>query len=79
MNIAYFKDMDSLYIEISPESPAHTWEAHAGIVLNMSEDGRVVGIEIEKASQATNLDILKVGGFPGQVEVIDTNTSGTTH
>ena len=79
MNIAYFKDMDSLYVEISPESPAHTWEAHAGIVLNMSEDGRVIGIEIEKASQATNLDILKIGGFPGQVEVIDTNTSGTTH
>jgi uncharacterized protein YuzE len=79
MNIAYFKDMDSLYVEISPESPAHTWEAHAGIVLSMSADGRVVGIEIEKASQATNLDILKVGGFPGQVEVIDTNTSGTTH
>ncbi|MHB1053994.1 MAG: DUF2283 domain-containing protein [Thiobacillus sp.] len=79
MNIAYFKDMDSLYVEISPESPAHTWEAHAGIVLNMSEDGRVVGIEIEKASQATNLDILKIGGFPGLVEVVDTNTSGTTH
>ncbi len=79
MNIAYFKDMDSLYVEISPESPAHTWEAHAGIVLNMSKDGRVIGIEIEKASQATNLDILKIGGFPGQVEVIDTNTSGTTH
>ncbi|HEY9098839.1 MAG TPA: DUF2283 domain-containing protein [Thiobacillus sp.] len=79
MNIAYFKDMDSLYVEISPENPAHTWEAHAGIVLNMSADGRVVGIEIEKASLATNLDILKIGGFPGQVEVIDTNASGTTH
>ncbi len=79
MNIAYFKDMDSLYLEISPESPAHTWEAHAGVVLNMSEDGRVVGIEIEHASQATNLDILKIGGFPGQVEVIDTNASGSTH
>ena len=79
MNIAYFKDMDSLYVEISPESPAHTWEAHAGIVLNLSEDGRVVGIEIEKASQAANLDILKIGGFPGLVEVIDTNTSGSTH
>ena len=79
MNMAYFKDMDSLYVEISPESPAHTWEAHAGIVLNLSEDGRVVGIEIEKASQATNLDILKIGGFPGLVEVIDTNTSGSTH
>jgi len=79
MNIAYFKDMDSLYIEISPESPAQAWEAHQGIVLNLSEDGRVVGIEIEKASQAANLGILKIGGFPGQIEVIDTNTSGSTH
>jgi uncharacterized protein YuzE len=79
MNIAYFKDMDSLYIEISPESPTQSWEAHQGIVINLSADGRVVGIEIEKASQASNLDILKIGGFPGQVEIIDTNTSGSTH
>ena len=54
MNIAYFKDMDSLYVEISPENPAQAWEAHEGIVLNLSEDGRVVGIEIQKASQAAN-------------------------
>ncbi len=79
MNIAYLKDTDTLYVEISPENPVQAWEAHAGIVLNLSGDGRVVGIEIEKASQATNLDILKIGGFPGQVEVIDTNTSGFTH
>jgi uncharacterized protein YuzE len=79
MNIAYFKDMDSLYIEISPENPDHAWEAHEGIVLNLSADGRVVGIEIEKASQKANLDILKVGGFPGMVEVIDKNQSGSTH
>ena len=79
MNIAYFKDMDSLYVEISPENPARAWEAHEGIVLNFSEDGRVVGIEIEKASLASNLDILKIGGFPGQIEIIDKNTSGSTH
>jgi uncharacterized protein YuzE len=79
MNIAYFKDMDSLYIEISPENPAQAWEAHEGIVLNLSEDGRVVGIEIEKASQTANLDLLKIGGFPGHVEVIDKNQSGSTH
>ncbi|MBU2640686.1 MAG: DUF2283 domain-containing protein [Thiobacillus sp.] len=79
MNIAYFRDMDSLYIEISPENPDHTWEAHEGIVLNLSADGRVVGIEIEKASLATNLDILKIGDFPGQVEIIDKKTSGSTH
>ncbi|MDA8127796.1 MAG: DUF2283 domain-containing protein [Betaproteobacteria bacterium] len=79
MNIAYLKDMDSLYVEISPENPAQAWEAHEGIVLNLSEDGRVVGIEIEKASLVANLDILKIGGFPGQIEIIDKNQSGSTH
>ena len=55
MNIAYFKDTDSLYIELSPENPAHAWEAHTGVILNMSADGRVVAIEIERASQQTDL------------------------
>jgi uncharacterized protein YuzE len=79
MNIAYLKDMDSLYIELSPENPDHAWEAQPGIVINLAGDGRVVGIEIEKASQVANLDILKIGGFPGQIEIIDQNTSGSTH
>jgi len=79
MNIAYLKDMDSLYIELSPENPDHAWEAQPGIVINLAGDGRVVGIEIEKESQVANLDILKIGGFPGQIEIIDQNTSGSTH
>jgi uncharacterized protein YuzE len=71
MNIAYFKDTDALYIELSPEDPAHAWEAHAGVVLNMSADGRVVGIEIERASQQTDLRALRVGDFPGEVVAVD--------
>lgn len=71
MNLAYFKDRDSLYFELSPENPAHAWEAHAGVILNMSEDGRVVGIEIENASQQTDLRALRVGDFPGQVITVD--------
>ena len=39
MNIAYFKGLDSLYIERSPES----------------------------ASNRANLDMLRVGNFPGEV------------
>jgi uncharacterized protein YuzE len=70
MNIAYFKDMDTLYIELSPENATQAWEAHAGLVLNLSEDGRVVGIEIEHASKQTNLDLLRVGNFPGEVHAV---------
>jgi len=75
MNLAYFKDMDSLYIELSPENPAHAWEAQEGVVINLSEDGRVVGIEIEHASQKTDLRALRVGNFPGEVVAVD----GATH
>ena len=71
MNIAYFKDTDTLYFELSSEDPSHAWEAHTGVVLNMSEDGRVVGIEIERASQQTDLRALRVGDFPGEVVAVD--------
>jgi uncharacterized protein YuzE len=79
MNFVYFKDMDSLYLELSPETAAHAWEAHPGVVLNMSADGRVVGIEIEKVSEKSHLDLLKIANFPGQVEVIDRGQSGRIH
>jgi len=70
MNIAYFKDMDTLYIELSPENATQAWEAHAGLVLNLSADGRVVGIEIEHASNTTDLNLLRVGNFPGEVHAV---------
>ena len=75
MNIAYFKDSDSLYLELSPENPSHAWEAQEGIVINLSEDGRVVGIEIEHASRKTDLKILRIGDFPGEVHAI----AGSAH
>lgn len=74
MNLVYFKDMDSLYLEISAEDADHAWEAHPGIVLNLSKDGRVVGIEVERASQQTDLSMLKVGNFPGPVEAVNGST-----
>lgn len=79
MNFVYFKEMDSLYLELSPENAEHCWEAHPGVVLNLAADGRVVGIEIEKASEKSRLDLLKVANFPGQVEVIDHSQSSSMH
>jgi uncharacterized protein YuzE len=79
MNFVYFKDIDSLYLELSPENAEHAWEAHPGVVLNLAADGRLVGIEIERASEKSRLDLLKVANFPGQIEVIDRSQSGSTH
>ncbi len=71
MNLAYFKDNDSLYLELSPEDAAHAWEAQEGIVINLSADGRVIGIEIEHASQKADLSLLRVGNFPGEVHAVE--------
>jgi len=75
MNIAYFKDSDTLYLETSPEDPDHTWEAHPGVVLNLSKDGRLVGVELQHASKSMDMSMLRVGNFPGEVHAIE----GSTH
>jgi uncharacterized protein YuzE len=75
MNLAYFKDTDSLYLELSPEDAAHAWEAQEGVVINLSADGRVIGIEIEHASQKADLSLLRVGNFPGEVHAV----AGSAH
>ena len=74
MNIAYFKDVDILYFEVLPQTAAHSWEAQPGVNINMSEDGRIVGIEIENASDRVDMSVLRVGNFPGIVH----SAKGTT-
>lgn len=71
MNLAYLKDLDSLYLELAPEDPAHAWEAQEGIVIHLSADGRVIGIEIEHVSEKTDLSMLRVGDFPGEVHAVE--------
>jgi len=70
MNIVYFEETDSLYIELVPENPTGAWEIAPGIIINYAESGQTVGIEIDQASERVNLDSLKVGNFPGVVENI---------
>lgn len=74
MNIAYFKDVDTLYVELLPQSAAYSWEAHPGININTAEDGRIVGIEIENATDRVDMSVLRVGNFPGIVHT----AKGTT-
>ena len=70
MNIAYLKKDDTLYLEVSAEDPHHTWEAHPGVVLNLSQDGRLVGVELQNISEKADLSLLRVGDFPGEVHAV---------
>lgn len=55
MKFRYYRETDSLYIELSDHSGADAKEAAPGVVLDFDEDGRLVGIDIDQASRLTNL------------------------
>ena len=68
MKMKYFKDTDSLYIDLSESPSAESTEVAEGIVLDYDREGRLVGIDIDNASNKVNLDRLIVSSLPGKVE-----------
>jgi uncharacterized protein YuzE len=52
MKVRYFEDTDTLYIELSDKEPARTEELNDHVLLELDEDGKVVGLTIEHAKQA---------------------------
>ena len=51
MKIRYDKEVDALYIDLLDLPSLESEEIAPGIILDFSEDGRVVGIEVLNASQ----------------------------
>jgi uncharacterized protein YuzE len=64
MKLNYFPDTDTLYIELSEKTNADSQEISEGIVIDYGEDGKVVGIEIDNASNKTNLKELITEKLP---------------
>lgn len=51
MNLDYFPDTDSLYIDLSSRPSVDSVEVPEGIVLDYDDIGRLVGIDIDEASR----------------------------
>ncbi len=51
MKIRYDKEVDALYIDLLDLPSLESEEIAPGIILDFSEDGRVVGIEVLNASK----------------------------
>ena len=64
MKLDYDKETDSLYIHLSESSAADSEEGRVGVVLDYSEDGTLVGIDIQHASQTTDICQLVVNHLP---------------
>lgn len=70
MKLHYDAATDSLYIDLADRPSVDSEEVADGIVLDFDDDGQVVGIDIEDASQRVNLQQLVLDSLPSKVETI---------
>jgi uncharacterized protein YuzE len=68
MRIEYFPETDSLYIDLADRTGADTREIEEGIVLDVDEHGRAVGLDIDQASKHLSLQTLNLKRLPFEVE-----------
>ena len=64
MKLNYFRDTDTLYIDLGEQPSVESEEVADGIVFDFGANGTVVGIEIESASSKVRLDRLEVNHVP---------------
>ncbi|MBI1783760.1 DUF2283 domain-containing protein [Candidatus Sumerlaeota bacterium] len=66
MKLHYYRETDSLYIDLADRPSADSREIQPGIVLDFDAGGKLVGIDIEHASRDLALNSLDVDDLPLQ-------------
>jgi uncharacterized protein YuzE len=76
MKFHYYADTDSLYIDLADRPGGEAREVAPGVVLDFDAEGKLVGIDIDHASDVVNLSRLEAialpitrEGSPGALEV----------
>jgi len=64
MKLQYYPDTDSLYIDLNARPSADSREIADGLVVDFDSDGRVVGIDIQHASEIMDLKTLETEALP---------------
>jgi uncharacterized protein YuzE len=68
--MSYYKDTDSLYIDLSEKPNKESLEVARGTVLDFDEDNHIVGIDIDRASQIMNLSELEISSIPSKTFIL---------
>ena len=55
MKLNYYKETDSLYIDLSSAPSVDSQEIADNLVVDYGEDGRIVGLDIQHASHQIDL------------------------
>ena len=64
MKLHYYPETDSLYIELNPRPGADARIVAEGVVADFDENGNIVGIDIDHASQKLDLAALETVALP---------------
>ena len=70
MKLNYYKDTDSLYIDLSSKPSADNREISDGVVLDYDADGNLAGIDIDNASRKIELREVILSKLPADVEAL---------
>jgi uncharacterized protein YuzE len=68
MKLNYYPETDSLYIDLAGRPSADSREISEGVVLDYDAEGKLVGIDIDNASNKVELQKLILSKLPGKVE-----------
>ena len=69
MKLQYYPDTDSLYIDLNARPSADSREIADGLVVDFDSDGRVVGIDIQHASEIMDLKTLETEALPAKTRL----------
>jgi len=64
MKLNYDRETDSLYIDLNARPSVDSREVQDGVVIDLDDEGRIVGIDIQHASQILDLATLETESLP---------------
>ncbi|MCY4385726.1 MAG: DUF2283 domain-containing protein [Desulfurellaceae bacterium] len=70
MKLTYHPDTDSLYIDLSERPGVDSQEISEGVVLDYDAQGKLVGIDIDNASNKVTLNELTLSKLPAELQTI---------
>jgi uncharacterized protein YuzE len=70
MRFHYYAETDSLYIDLADRPGAESREVAPGVVLDFDAAGRLVGMDIDQASQVVDLSRLEAIQLPVQALLV---------
>lgn len=67
MKLNYYKETDTLYIDLSSKPSVETRDISEGVALDYDSDGNLVGIDIDNASKKVDLQEISLSILPAEI------------